>query len=717
MNRKLISVLIANLFAVPAAVAQLQWSGEVSLGGIAVEENARDAAKLNEYRDLGSGLYGLFRVSGRSPSDYVDLFGENIGRDDLYLDLRGGRYGTFKYRLYGDQMEHNWAFGALTPYSGVGSDTLTATFPALNTATWNAYDLKVRRRDIGGTFDLSALSPWFVRFDANQISEKGLKLTAGSNGTSPGNGFTDKPYPVDFKTNNFSVEGGYASRQAQLSASMLWSRFSNDNTSFRWTNGFFGNQLDQSQLAPESDYLKFSVNGVLRQLPLNSTLAARISHAKTTSDFAVQTTALNTGNVFAPTNPDQPTFDGDVVHRTASLSLHSNPTREIDTRLYWNRFEKENNSSRVTFGALPAGLQCGGPTCTTHMFSYDKDNLGAEFGYRFNPNHRIVAGYDFVNLERDRIDFDETKDHRFSLEYRTSVADVGLRLKGQQLRRRSNFLEGSAGVNANDPLFLNRYIARFDASGLDQNLVKLGLDWTPIDMLDVGAEIIAKRNDYKDAVLGRTEDNRQEYYLSVGYGNPNKFRVLGFVDLEFVKYDSVHRNISTVSAGTVGINAPPAGFCQTTFPNCYDPISTPANTSNYNWGATNKDRSYALGFGADWTVSDRLKLHSSVIWQRTEGEVDFQVQPGGNTTNEVDIGNFDNVRRLIFNLRGSFAVSSNWGLTAGYSLDRFRYDDIAFNGYQYTIGTGASASYLSGWNAFTNYTAHIFYVIGTYRFQ
>ena len=716
MNRKLISVLIANLFAVPAAVAQFQWSGEVGLGGIVVEDNARDAAKLNEYRDLGSGLYGLVRASGRSPNYYIDLFGENIGRDDFFVDLRGGGYGKFKYRLYGDQLEHNYAFGALTPYSGVGGNTLAATFPALNTATWSAYDLEVRRRDIGGMFELSSMSPWFVRFDANQVSEKGLKLTAGANGTSPGNGFTDKPYPVDFKTNNLSAEGGYASRQAQLTGTVLLSRFSNENTSFRWSNGFFGNQLDQTQLAPESDYLKFSVNGVLRQLPLNSTLAARISHAKTTSDFAVQTTALNTGGVFAPTNPDHVTFDGDVVHRTASLSLHSSPTRAIDTRLYWNRIEKENDSSHITFNALPAGLQCGGPVCTTHLFSYDKDNLGAEFGYRFNPNHRIIAGYDFVNLERDRIDFDESKDHRFSLEYRTTAADVGLRLKGQHLRRRSNFLEGNAGVSANDPLFLNRFIARYDASDLDQNLLKLGVDWTPSEMLDVGAEVIFKRNNYKDTVLGRTDDNRQEYYLSVGYGDPNKFRVLGFVDVEFVKYDSVHRNISTVSSGTTGINAPPSGFCQTTFPNCYDPINTSANSSNYNWAATNKDRSYALGIGADWALTERVKLHGSAIWQRTEGTVDFQVQPGGNTTNEVDIGNFDNVHRLILNLRGSFAATKNWSVTGGYSFDRYRYDDIAFNGYQYTIGTGPSASYLSGWNAFTNYTAHIFYVIGTYRF-
>ena len=53
MNRKLIAVLIANLFIAPAALAQgdFKWEGNVGLGGIVTDDkDTRDRAKLEEYQ-------------------------------------------------------------------------------------------------------------------------------------------------------------------------------------------------------------------------------------------------------------------------------------------------------------------------------------------------------------------------------------------------------------------------------------------------------------------------------------------------------------------------------------------------------------------------------------------------------------------------------------------------------------------------------------------
>src|SRR6266581_1610733 len=556
MKSKLIPILVANLFAAAGALAaegneDMTVFGSVTVGvqgaslGTGSESNP---AKLKEYRDIGGGgisgraLSGV-DIKGRGSEDYFSLYGENLGRGDEYLDLKGGRYGQYKFQLYENDIVHNWTYSARTPYSGVGGTTLIATLPNLNTSTWNTFDYGLKKQNIGGMFEISKVSPWYFRVDASEVTDSGLKWIGGANGTSPGNGFNEKPYPLDQKTRNLTIEGGYATREGQVSLALMHSNFSNDNDTLRWSNAFFGNQLDMSTLGADSKYTKISINGNLKQLPVGSTLSGRVTESRTTNSIPILA-SMPTGVTPNPTNdatnPDRPTFDGNVVHKTASLALHSNPTREVDSRIYWNRFEKDNRSPKVTFTPnstiLPtSNLLCGGAPCTTEILSYKKNNLGADVGYRFDPSNRVIAGFDYVDLERDRVDFDETKDKRVSLEWRnTSLDYLSSRFKYQFMQRRSHFLEAGAGTNPAVP--------------------------------------------------------------------------------------------------------------------------------------------------------------------------------------SVSIGNYDNATKVSLNLKGTYAYTKQIDLIGGYAFEKFRFSDISYDGYQYTIGTGTSTAHLSGLNANPNYTANIGYVAATVKF-
>src|SRR4029079_11481762 len=126
--------------------------------------------------------------------------------------------------------------------------------------------------------------------------------------------------------------------------------------------------------------------------------------------------------------------------------------------------------------------------------------------YRFNRQNRLSAGVDYVNAERERIDFVENTDWKYFLQWKNSSFDVlDARLKYQYLQRRSDYV-ASTGIDS--------YVRRFDLANVDQNLVKLVLDSSPAPLFDIGFEAIWKNNDYKDTPLGRTKDQRQEYYLS-----------------------------------------------------------------------------------------------------------------------------------------------------------------------------------------------------------
>ncbi|MBL8484680.1 MAG: MtrB/PioB family outer membrane beta-barrel protein [Rhodocyclaceae bacterium] len=705
MKCKLLAILIANMFVVTVAEAadgagDFTTYGSLSVGYRAVNDHTKDGARLNEYRDVSDGPVGVLDLHGRGNSTYLDFYGENLGRDDMLLDFKGGAYGMGKFRLYRDDIVHNITFGARTPLTNVGSSNLGGVLPNLGVASWNSFDFGTKRKNLGGMVEYSGLAPWYLRADYNEVREDGLKLIAGALGTSPGNGFSDKPYPVSYLTRNYSVEGGYSSKTAQLGLNLMHSRFTNDNETLMWRNQFFGGQ-DTSVLPPDNEYTKISANGMLKQLPLGSTLSGRLTYSRTKSNVDILQNILSTGGATPATSPDRSSFEGKVIHRTASVSLYSNPTKALDTRVYWNWYDKDNRSPVVTFTpSAPSGLRCGGAACVTEILDYRKNNIGVDVGYRINADNRVIAGFDYVDLRRDRVDFDETKDKKYTLEYRnTSLDELAVRAKYQRLQRRSHFLEGSAGTGPNDVEFLNRFVARFDASNVDQDMFKVALDYSPTKLLDFGFEGILKQNRYKDTVLGRTKDDREEFYLSAAYGDINEFRVLVFADVEFIQYDSTHRNISSVAAA-----------------DAYDP-SAPATNTNYNWSAKNRDRNYAVGLGADWKATSRLKFNGSATWEKTKGTVDFSVQQGGNATNEVPIGNFDNATKLSVNLKGTYAFSKKVELTAGYAFERFRFSDIAVDDYRYTVGAGNSTSYLSGYNAYTNYTTNIVYVLGTLHFE
>jgi MtrB/PioB family decaheme-associated outer membrane protein len=718
MKLKLIPLLVANVFAagaVSAAEGDFVLSGSVGLGLRSVNEKANNQWKLREYRDLkNEQILSVFDLSGRGGSYWIDAYGENIGNDDVYLDVRGGQYGTFKYRLYGNELNHVFTTGARSPHVGVGTPNLTGlTAPNLNPNTWpSRFDYDLKRRDIGGNVEFSMASPFYVRVDANQVKREGLFPFAYAGGTSPGNGFLEVPQLRDWTDKNYSVEAGYSTRQLHASLSWSQSKFENDVPLMRFTNPNMGGGLDFAWQAPNNEATRIGANVMFKQLPMGSTLSGRFSQTKLTNSFATPSVTLAPGARFLTTVPSSPGFNGDVKNTSASLSLTSSPMRQLDTRLYWNWHEKDDDSTRIAYAAgttAPA-------TPTTNLtavqtferLSYKKNNLGFEAGYRVNPANKVSAGVDWTKTERDREDYDESKDWKYFVELRNSSLDVVEgRLRYQYMERRSNFHEPFATGTQGNAYFLWA-VRRFDVASFDQQLVRLTLDATPAPLVDLGFEAIYKDNKYKDTILGRERDDRQEIYASVSYGDPRAFRVSLFGDVEWVQYKSIHRSVNSAACGDVS-----GGFVLSCDPNA----PAAPNGNAFTWKADNKDKNWAIGTGAEWAVMPRLGLRASYIYSQTKGTVDFTGNFLTTFSNfPANITNYDNTRRHTLNLKAVYQATKQWEVTGGYAYEKFRYSDDQFDNYRYVVGTGANAGYLTGAYADPNYRANIVYVMARYRF-
>ena len=716
MKPKLLSVLVAALFAPALAQAQEEpqkaWSGSVSIGVRDVSNTANDPSKFTEYRDLptGTSAFGGFELRRRGDNDYLNAYGENIGRDDQYLDLNGGRYGTFKYRLFSDQLRHNFGsgVGARTPYSTAGTDVLTGTLPNINPATWSTFDHAYKRHNFGGFLELQKTSPWYFRVDANEVKRDGMNVFAGSKGTSPGNGFMDLPTPIDYTTKNLSGEVGFSNKTSHLAVNVLRSTFDNGHELLRWQNNFFANGLDTTVLPPSNELTRLGINGNMRGLPVGSTLAGRYTYTTLTSDVTMQQTMLSTGGTNPLTNPSDPSFKGDHKRQTLGLSLASTPGRNLDTRVYYNWDKLQNDSTEMSFSpAAGSGLTAGSTNpivncanvantvCSPENFHYTKQNIGVEGGYRLSRQNKLLGGLDYLHTDRERADFSKTKETKVFGEWKSAFTDtLSGRIKYQYMKRVSDF-EAHESVLAANPMDL--YVRRFDFANSNQHLFKVVLDQSFASGVDVGFEMLLKNNHYPDTPLGRTKDDRQEFYGSVGWGDPKALRFLVFGDLEYVKYDSNHR----VDSANTG-NPDPA---------------TPPTATAYNWTARNKDNSWQIGAGADWAAMPRLKVKTSVLYAETNGNADFSAQAGtpGNPVFRP-INNFDNTKRFSFVMKGVYDATKALELTAGYSYENYKYSDIGYDNTRYVAGAPTQESYTTGQFAFQPYSVNMVYGVAKYKF-
>lgn len=708
MTRKpAVFLLTALAAAVSTAFAQqaAPFNGSVSITGIATDVTSDNRFRFEEYRDLDDGVTGGFDLRFGGNGWYNRLFGENVGRDDQFIELKGGRYGIFKYTLYGDDIVHNLTFGALTPFNGVGSNRLTFPGPsaAASTATWNRFDYGLQHKNVGGTFEAQASpnSPFYVRVTANRKNTDGIRPLGGAGG-SPGGPAYELPAPIDYTTTDVSGEVGYSSRKLHLSANVLWSKFEDHSDFLFWQSPqvLTGYNQEQSTLASDNKLQRISLNGMIKQLPLDSSLALRGTYTKIENSLPVYNSWLVTSGTtgtqrIASTNVS--TFEGEIVNKTFSAALNSRLAKDFDSKVYYNWYKRENDSTEVVytttgFNGCDIVLNATGtatttlPTCSTEFFHFKKDNFGAEVAWRVARYNKLTLGIDYTDVERERFDYDRSKETKVFLEWKSGAWDVAdFRVKYQHLRRKSDFLL------ADYPNIFESRFARFDVAPLDRDQIKVSADANPAPLFDLGGEIIYKRNKYKDTFLGRTGDRRHEVAVSASYGDLKALRVTAFADYEHSHYNSRHW------AGAVA-----------TFPN-----PNTAGTA-YLWESRVEDDNYLVGVGAEWRVNDRLRLVGSAIYSKADGSVDFATQ--NNLGNPLNIDRYDNFKKTTLNLRGIYAMTKKIDVSLGAAYEKYDYSDIQLDDYIYNIRTGTSQNYFSGAYAFPNYKATIVYLTLTYKF-
>ena len=677
---------------------------------VPVPFDSRDAAKASEYRDLEDGFIGYADIQASSFRNYVRFFGENFGKEDQLLRLQGGQYGRTKFEIYEDKMPHNLSWNALTPMTGTGGSTLGGT-GNINASTWNGFDYALKRENRGFKSEFTPGRNWYVKMDLNEVNMTGIRPGSGRLGTSSSFGLEEFGYPTDYRTHNIIIDGGYSTKTASFGLSYTVSEFKNFNPAVTWPNFYQLNNADTTYLPPNNLLQKWGLNGTLRSLPMNSTLAARATYTKLTDQFNVAELGLLPQGATNPvvatayerTAASSSTFNGDHKTKTLSLSLFTPWSRSTDTRIYFDYYDKENNSTAISYGAATGGTFAIAAVAAPELFAYKKTDFGIDGAWRVTPGNKFSGGLQALTTDRDRGDSQKTEDKKLWAEYKNTMLDnLSGRLKFIYTERHGTFNPATPPAGNATPAQVPYYFRAYDVANFNQPQMKLVLDWTPVQVLDVGFESAYKKTDYHDLYYGRKDDQREEYNFTVAYGDPSNFRVTALANYENVRFNQAyHQGTGPFPGGTQA-------------------------AADFDWGTKNTQTNKLFGLIADWQAAARLKLKASYVWTQTGGGVDFS---SGNTAgaggfNGGPLVNYvtDNTKKETFQIKGDYQVTKEWSGTLGFAHEKYTYNDDQMRGYQgyypYYQNLGASnASWFSGAFANPSYNLTVVYVMANYRFQ
>ncbi len=699
-----------------------QGTFEGDVGATAVVDNVSgNTAKFSEYQDMtkSGGLYGHIKLGYDSDNYWMKFSATDIGYKTQNYTLDGGMYGQFSYDLFYNQIIHNITIGALTPYSGVGSNVLfngsgtpwSATNVPANTSAWNSFNYSISRNQYGGSFNLNMVKPFYVKFGLFREDRTGNMPFSNGDGI-------EVPAPVKYETDMYTGEIGYQAKPLFAAINFSYSDFTNQNqvltinsieTPATTLTGAPGSQnLAYMTLPPNSSVYRLGFKGSL-MLPLNSRFGVSLSNSQQRSTFDLAN--LVVGGVeaagVAPGSSSQ--FTGRKEISNYNFSLTSSPLSFVDTKLFYQYYDSENKSdtvNQINGSPPPATIQ-------VPLFSYKKNNYGVNLGFKLPEQFNLDAGYSYLDTNRkNRPDIPSTKDNVYSAELKWNGLDwLTPKIGYERLERLASYGPGYGLSNIAEPVN-TPFFTMFDAAKQDRDTSKIALDVSPLSALNIGAAYKYKKSTFPSDYLGVQNTKTNEFEVYGDYTIGTLVKINAYFDLQNMS----EYLLDYVYSGTVT-------------------SVTTTGATQYVWNLNQKDDTYEYGVGVDfYVVPKKVTVRLQYDYVDSDGSENFSFAFPG-VINGVDansatgpIGNpnlnddVDSYHKSAFTFKTTYVVSKNLSLAAGASFERYKYNDYGLgNSYQYVntantlSGTGAGI-YLTGAYANPSYTASVVFLTAAYKF-
>jgi MtrB/PioB family decaheme-associated outer membrane protein len=602
------------------------WMSEWDLGLIYVDD---PTPKFADYRGLiDEG--GYLEASGESryrneKGHYFDFYGRNLGLDSRALEMRGGKQGTYELRADYRETPRYMGHGTVTPYAGVGTDTLVlpeAWQPSSGMTAWSPAKLENKRKTLGAGFTIKMGSAWKVNADVEQQKRDGTRSFSGGLFAVNGAIF---PGPLDYTTQLLNASVEYAGKRGQLRLAYAGSDFENGYSSVTWDNPFvigWGDKVSRSALAPDNKYQQISLAGAWRISP-RFRISGKAFVGKAEQNVAFLPYSINPE--YEDMELPRASLDGKVDTSMYNLSgrVYIRLADRLDLTAQYKVNERDNKTpvdiyTPILLEVLPSSPRSNRP------YSYDRSQGKLELRYRPRYNIRLNAGLKRDTLERTYQDVLKTEEDSYWGEIEiTSWSWFGSRLKLESLRRDARGFEEQGNYDrAENPL-----MRKFNMVDRDRNRLTLEFDLMPSERFDIALSLYTTEDEYDKSLIGLTESEATSINLDFNYILNEHTNLYAFITRD---------NIESEMSGADGAGALPwDAFTE-------DEILT--------WGLGISGRINKWNYGFDYVSSD---ADGDILTDSGAGEAPFPVL----TTS------LRNARVYV-----KYAVSERWGL----GLDAYR---------------------------------------------
>ena len=152
---------------------------------------------------------------------YFDFYGQDLGLDSRALEMRGGKRGRYELRADYSEIPRFLGYGTETPYSGVGTDTLTlpvdwsfenGQFVGIENAL-RPTALESKRETAGAGASIRLGKSWKIEADFERQEKDGVRAFGGGTFAISAAAF---PAPVDYSTDLFNMGLEFTGNRSQV---------------------------------------------------------------------------------------------------------------------------------------------------------------------------------------------------------------------------------------------------------------------------------------------------------------------------------------------------------------------------------------------------------------------------------------------------------------------------------------------------------------------
>jgi hypothetical protein len=203
-------------------------------------------------------------------------------------------------------------------------------------------------------------------------------------------------------------------------------------------------------------------------------------------------TALNTNGCLQQHAADTPNFNGEHVNQSFQLAWTAVPAANWNTRAYYYWTKLDNKSTLVEFGNAPvqplaSGLGCGDflvagfrrrqRQLRDRALQLHEEQRRLRRVVEVRAGQRLGFGYDYLNIDQTRVDYDSSHTNKLWVEYKNTMFDTWsgrLEVPVPEARHGSQLHQQPAsGRRREQPEFLLAFTSAFDMQSSTTNLVKL----------------------------------------------------------------------------------------------------------------------------------------------------------------------------------------------------------------------------------------------------